>query len=391
MVVASGVDQVLERAIEAGAAAGVVALAADDQGVIYEGAFGKRELGKDADMTLDTLAWIASMTKAVTCAAAMQLVEQGRVGLDEPLADRLPELADLQLLEGFDAVGTPRLRPMRRPITLRHLMTHTAGFTYDIWNEDMSRYQKHASVPNVIECKNATLRAPLVCEPGERWEYGVSIDWVGKTVEHLSGQTLEAYFKQHIFGPLGMNDTGFVIGPEQRSRVASMHARQADGPLVAIPFEVPQEPEFFMGGGGLYGTGPDYLKFLRMLLGGGRLDNVQVLRPETVQEMNRNQIGELRVRLLKTAQPGSSNDAEFFPGMVKKWGLAYMITTEEAPTGRAAGSLAWAGLGNTYFWLDPTRRITGVILTQVLPFADPAILDLFDQFERAIYKTKNFK
>ena len=385
VVASSGVDQVLERAVAQGVAAGVVALATDDQGVIYEGAFGKREIGRDADMTLDTVVWIASMSKAITSVAAMQLVEQGRIGLDEPLSDRLPELAGIQVLEGFDDAGAPRLRPPRRSITLRHLLTHTAGFTYDIWNQDMGRYQQYAAVPGIIECKNLTLQTPLVFDPGERWEYGVNLDWVGKTVEQLSGQSLEAYFKEHIFGPLGMDDTGFVIRPEQRSRLASMHVRQPDGSLVAIPFEITQEPEFYMGGGGLYGTGPDYLKFERMLLGGGRLGGVQVLRPDTVQEMSRNQIGELTVGMLKSVQPGSSNDAEFFPGMVKKWGLAYMISTEVAPTGRSAGSLCWAGLGNTYFWIDPTRRVAGVILTQILPFADAAVLDMYDQFERAIY------
>ena len=385
VVASSGVDQVLERAVAQGVAAGVVALATNDQGVIYEGAFGKREIGRDADMTLDTVVWIASMSKAITSVAAMQLVEQGRIGLDEPLSDRLPELAGIQVLEGFDDAGAPRLRPPRRPITLRHLLTHTAGFTYDIWNQDMGRYQQYAAVPGIIECKNLTLQTPLVFDPGERWEYGVNLDWVGKTVEQLSGQSLEAYFKEHIFGPLGMDDTGFVIRPEQRSRLASMHVRQPDGSLVAIPFEITQEPEFYMGGGGLYGTGPDYLKFERMLLGGGRLGGVQVLRPDTVQEMSRNQIGELTVGMLKSVQPGSSNDAEFFPGMVKKWGLAYMISTEVAPTGRSAGSLCWAGLGNTYFWIDPTRRVAGVILTQILPFADAAVLDMYDQFERAIY------
>ena len=385
VVASSGVDQVLERAVAQGVAAGVVALATNDQGVIYEGAFGKREIGRDADMTLDTVVWIASMSKAITSVAAMQLVEQGRIGLDEPLSERLPNLAGIQVLEGFDDAGAPRLRPPRRPITLRHLLTHTAGFTYDIWNQDMGRYQQYAAVPGIIECKNLTLQTPLVFDPGERWEYGVNLDWVGKTVEQLSGQSLEAYFKEHIFGPLGMDDTGFVIRPEQRSRLASMHARQPDGSLVAIPFEITQEPEFYMGGGGLYGTGPDYLKFERMLLGGGRLGGVQVLRPDTVQEMSRNQIGELTVGMLKSVQPGSSNDAEFFPGMVKKWGLAYMISTEVAPTGRSAGSLCWAGLGNTYFWIDPTRRVAGVILTQILPFADAAVLDMYDQFERAIY------
>ena len=388
MVVASGVDQVLERAVDTGVAPGVVALAADDNGVIYEGAFGKREIGKDAAMTLDTVVWIASMSKAVTSVAAMQLVEQGRLGLDEPLGERVSELAAIQVLDGFDATGAPRPRAPHRPITLRHLLTHTAGFSYDFWNQDMVRYYKHAGVPGIAECKNATLQTPLVFDPGERWEYGINIDWVGKTVEQLSGQSLEDYFRDHIFAPLGMNDTSFVLRADQRTRQAGMHARQPDGSLTPIPFEIPQEPEFFMGGGGLYSTGPDYLKFLRMLLAGGKLGKVRVLRSETVDEMSRNQIGELTVGPMKTCVPALSHDAEFFPGMVKKWGLGYMISTEEAPTGRSPGSLAWAGLANTYYWIDPTRRVTGVFATQIFPFADPAVLDAFAAFERAVYATR---
>lgn len=385
MVIASGVDQVLERAVAAGDIPGVVALAASDQGVIYQGAFGKRGVDADAEMSLDTVVWIASMTKAVTSVAAMQLVEQGEISLDEPLSDRLPELREIQVLEGFDEAGAPRLRAPRRPITLRHLLSHTAGFSYTFWNADMLRYYECASVPGIIECQTVTLMTPLVADPGERWEYGINMDWVGKTVERLSGQHLEDYFKAHIFGPLAMRDTGFVLGPAQRERLASMHVRQPDGSLQVVPFEIPQAPEFYMGGGGLYSTGPDYLRFLRMLLGNGELDGVRILRPETVAEMNRNQIGELSVGPLKSVDPASSNDAEFFPGLPKKWGLAYMINAEDAPVGRGAGSLAWAGLANTFYWIEPRRRLAGVILTQILPFGDARVLDLFEQFERAIY------
>jgi CubicO group peptidase (beta-lactamase class C family) len=336
-------------------------------------------------MSLDTVFWIASMTKAVTSVAAMQLVEQGKLDLDEPLGTRLPGLASPQVLEGFDESGAPRLRPARRPITLRLLLSHTAGFTYDIWNTEMGRYAEATSLPGIIECKHACLSAPLVFEPGERWEYGINIDWAGKAVEIASGQTLNAYLRDNIFGPLGMADTGFTLGPSQRERLVSMHARMPDGSLQAIPFEVPQEPEFFMGGGGLYSTGPDYLKFLQMLLGHGEYAGARVLRPETVAEMARNQIGDLTIGLMKTAQPGSSNDAEFFPGMVKKWGLGYLITTEDAPTGRSAGSVCWAGLANTFFWIDPSKRVAGLILTQILPFVDGAVMRLFDQYERAVY------
>jgi methyl acetate hydrolase len=385
MVVASSVDRLLEQSVEAGEVAGVVAVAADDHGVIYEGAFGKRAIDGDAPMTLDTVVWIASMTKAITSVAAMQLVESGQISLDEPLGERIAELKGVQVLEGFDAEGKPRLRAPRRPITLRHLLTHTAGFSYHIWSAEMTRYHEHTGIPLVTDCKSATLLTPLLFDPGERWEYGINIDWAGQTVERLTGLRLEEYFKEHIFGPLGMVDSGFVIGSEQRKRLSAMHARLDDGSLARIDFEIPQEPEFYMGGGGLYSTGPDYLRFLRALLGGGELNGARILRAETIAEINRNQIGDLQVRELKTVTPGASNDAEFFPGMPKKWGLAYMINAEDAEVGRTAGSLAWAGLANTYYWLEPKQRVAGVMLTQVLPFADAAVLRLLDGFERDIY------
>jgi methyl acetate hydrolase len=385
MAVRTAMDDVLERTVETGRVPGVVAMAADDTGDIYQGAFGKRQAGGADDMTVDTVFWIASMTKAVTSVAAMQLVEQGKLDLDAPLGEMLPELATPNVLEGFDASGAPVLRPARRPITLRLLLTHTAGFTYNIWNPEMGRYMEHTGMPGIISCQSVCLQAPLMFDPGERWEYGINIDWAGKAVERVSGLSLNEYLHDHIFEPLGMTDSGFVLGPEQRSRLASMHVRSGDSSFDVIEFEVPQQPEFFMGGGGLYGTGLDYLTFLRALLNGGQLDGARILRPETVAEMNRNQIGDLMVGLMRTADPASSNDAEFFPGMPKKWGLGYMINVDEAPTGRAASGLAWAGLAHTYYWFDPTRRVAGVILTQILPFADPAVLDVFSQFEQAVY------
>ncbi len=380
------IDRVLRQAAERGDVPGVVATAATRDGPIYQGAFGRRALPDGAAMTSDTVFWIASMTKAVTSAAAMQLVEAGKLALDDPIAETLPELAAPQVLEGFDAAGEPRLRPARRPITLRQLITHTAGFCYPIWNADIARYVQKTGIPEVASCRNAALALPLTFDPGERWDYGINIDWVGKAVERASGERLGAYFARHLFAPLGIKDTQFKLTPEHRARLAAMHARGEDGALAPIPFEVEQEPEFEMGGGGLYSTAADYLAFAQMFLNDGRAaDGAQVLKPETVQLMAENAIGELNVRLLQTAMPASSNDAEFFPGMVKKWGLGFMITTEAVPGGRAAGSLAWAGLGNTYFWIDPRNSVAGVILMQLLPFADTKALALFDRFEKAVY------
>jgi methyl acetate hydrolase len=382
----AGIDAVLAAAVKAGRVPGVVALATSDKDTIYSGAFGVRSIASPQPITLDSVFWIASMTKAVTTAAAMQMVEQGKLKLDAPAGEILPELASAQVLEGFDAAGQPQLRRAKRPITLRLLLTHTAGYSYDLWNANNGRYQKVANLPGVITCKNDALKTPLSFDPGERWEYGINIDFAGKMVEKVSGKRLESYFHDHIFDPLGMSDTSFKISPSQRERLVAVHARNADGSFKTMELEIPQEPEFFMGGGGLYSTGPDYLKFVRMFLGRGSLDGKTVLKPETVAMMSQNQIGDINVVKLKTVAPDSSADAEFFPGMVKKWGLGFMINTETAPTGRSAGSLAWAGLANTYFWIDPTKNIGGVILMQFLPFADPQALQTFAEFESQLYK-----
>jgi methyl acetate hydrolase len=376
---------VLKEATDRADVPGVVATAATRDGTIYEGAFGRRLLPDGAAMTADTVFWIASMTKAITSTAAVQLVEAGKLALDRPIAEVLPELKAPQVLEGFDEKGEPRLRPARRPITLRHLITHTAGFVYDIWNADMGRYMAAKNIPGIISCENKALDLPLVFDPGDKWDYGINIDWVGKAVERVSGQRLGDYFAEHLFAPLGMKDTAFRLTPERRARLAQMHARGEDGGLAPIEFELPQEPEFQMGGGGLYGTAADYLAFARLFLDEGRAHGRQVLRPETARLMARNAIGDINVRLLKTTMPAHSNDAEFFPGMIKKWGLGFMVSTEAVPGGRSAGSLAWAGLANTYFWIDPGRGVAGVILMQLLPFADAKALALFDRFEKGVY------
>src|SRR5438445_493782 len=379
------VDEVLRQAADTKEVPGVVAVAANGDGVVYEGAFGKRDLAKGTDMTADSVFWIASMTKALTATAAMQLVEQGKLQLDEPISKVLPQLAAPQVLEGFDDKGQPKLRPAKRPITLRQLLTHTAGFTYDLWDADTAQYVKVANLPGIISCKNAALTTPLAFDPGDRREYGINIDFAGKAVEAVSGKGLNVYLREHIFQPLGMKDTDFVIGPDQKKRLVTVHSRKADGGLDPIEFGVPQEPEFFMGGGGLYGTARDYLAFTQMIMHGGTFRGAQVLRPETVALMSQNHIGALEIPVFRTAAPPLSNDIELFPGMSKKWGLSFLINTQQTPSGRSAGSLAWAGLANTYFWIDPTKRVSGVFLSQVLPFYDRTAIELLGKFETEVY------
>lgn len=379
------IDQVLRRKSDAREIPGVVAIAATGKEVIYQGAFGKRDLSRDDAMTPDSVFWIASMTKAITSAAAMQLVEQGKLSLDAPIGKVLPDLAAPQVLEGFDANGEPKLRPATKQITLRHLMTHTAGFCYNMWNGDMVQYLEKTGLPAVTTCKNDALKLPLVTEPGTRWEYGINIDFVGKAVEAVSGKRLDACLRDQLFAPLGMTDTGFKIGESQRKRLVAMHGRGPDGSLAPIPFELEQEPEFHMGGGGLYGTAGDYIKFTRMILNKGRGNGNQVLKPETVAMMGQNHIGELAMTRMTSAVAFATNDVDLYPDMVKKWGLSFMINTAQTLEGRSPGSLAWAGLANTYYWIDPARDVTGVILMQVLPFADGPCLEAFAGFERGVY------
>ena len=370
------IDAVLRQGVEAGDMPGVVALAATPAGPFYSGAFG---------LAPDTVFRIASMTKIVTCVAAMQLVERGKLALEGPVPAIDPALASPQVLEGFDDAGAPRLRPARRPITLRHLLTHTAGFCYETWDANMARYVPASGMPSTTTGRVAALRMPLVFDPGEKWEYGINIDWVGRLVEAVSGQRLDTYFREHLFAPLGMDDTGFVASPAQRARQAFVHQRQADGSLARQPLDPPATPEFWAGGGGLLSTGRDYLTFLEMLLHGGRGQGARILQAETVALMNRNHVGDLACGVVRTQNPARSCDVDFFPGAPVRWGLGGMLNMEPGPNGRSAGTVSWGGLFNGYFWLDPVRPVAGVILTQLLPFADPRAVALYGRFERAVY------
>lgn len=377
----------LRAAVDSGRVPGVVALAATREGPIFEGACGLRSLGGTEPMTLDTVFALASMTKAVTSVAAMQMVEEGRLSLDGPIAAILPEAADPQVLEGFDAESQPILRPARGAVTLRHLLTHTAGYGYDHWDPVLDRYMRMAGLSGGPRTARGM---PLRFDPGTAWQYGINTDLVGQIVEKVSGVSLGAYFRERILGPLGMEHTGFAVPAAWRGRMVGRHQRGPDGALALdAGFVPPEQVEVEGGGGGLFGTGPDYLRFLRMLLNGGTLDGVRILAPETVAEMGRNHIGEVEVQPLpESLVPGRSNVADLFPGMRKQWGLGFLLNTEAAPGQRSAGSLAWAGLFNTYYWIDPASGIAGLVLTQILPFADPAVLDLLGAFEAAVYASR---
>jgi methyl acetate hydrolase len=375
------IDTGLKASIAATGVPGVVAMAATAQSVIYQGAFGLRDRNAAANkMSTDTVFRIASMVKLLTSVAAMQLVEQGKLDLDAPAEVVDPTLAAELVLTGFDARGAPQLRKPKQPFTLRNLLTHTSGFSYPLWDANVLRYFRVAHGDKKLP------RRPLVFDPATKWAYGGSLDTVGRLVEIVSGQPIDRYFRERITGPLGMTDTAFAIAETQRAREANLHTRKPDGTLVAHPKEPPIVATSFSGGGGIYSTAPDYLKLLQALLNGGHLNGADILKPKTVAMMAENQIGDIQAGIMKTTNPALSNDVDFFPGNRLRWGLGHMINLDPVADGRGAGSLTWAGLYNTYYWMDPGAGVAGVIMMQILPFADTRALAVYRQFERGVYR-----
>jgi methyl acetate hydrolase len=380
---AVGIDETLRDGIAKRKIPAVVGMAATADKITYAGAFGKRDSASGIAVKLDSIFAIASMTKAVTSVAAMQLVERGKMTLDEPVSKHLPELAKLNVLEGYDSGGKPILHPAAKPVTLRRLLTHTSGFAYDTWDANMLKYTQQAGAPPP---NGAPVVTPLIFEPGTRWQYGTSLDWTGKLVEAVSGQTLEQYFQANILKPLGMNDTSFIVPAEKFDRLVSSYGRQPDGSLKENPRALPPPPKFFNGGGGLNSTAPDYIRFCQMILRRGRGPGSEVLlQPKTVDQMASNQIGAARAGILKTYRPAISADVDFHPGATDKFGLGFLINETAYEGGRSAGSLAWAGVFNTFYWIDPRRQICGVIMMQFLPFVDPEGVGMLHDFERAVY------
>ena len=364
---------------------GVVAMVTDRHRNIYEGAAGKRRLDQPADMTTDSVFAIFSTTKAITGTAALQLVEEGKLDLDAPAKTYAPDIGKLQVIEGFDDNGEPRLRAPKRDITTRMLMVHSAGLSYDFINHTYNRLAQEKGQPSVITASRAALMTPLLFDPGERWEYGTNMDWCGQIVEAIAGKRLGEVFRTRIFEPLGIEDTTFELTDAMRRRLAGIHARNADGSLTPMDFELPANPEIHMGGHGLYGTIGDYMRFIRMWLNDGAGENGRVLRPETVRMAEKNHLGNNKVTAITGVIPSLANDAEFFPGQSKSWALSFMINDEQAPTGRPAGALGWAGLANLFYWIDRQNGFGGFWATQILPFGDPASFIGYMNFETALY------
>jgi methyl acetate hydrolase len=377
------IDAVLNGAVERGDVPNVVAMAANDDGPIYEGAAGPRRTDLAEPVSADSTFRIASMTKMVATVGALQQVERGNLDLDAPVDSYLPDFADVQVLEGFDG-DAPRLRAPATRATVKQLMTHTSGLAYWFWNADIARWQDVTGTPGVMSGSMVIFTAPLVADPGTKYEYGINSDWLGRVVEAASGQSFDAYLAEHVLGPLGMDHTVFLMDDAQRAESVPIHLRDDEGGWQPTDIDWSQAPEWWAGGHGLYSTPRDYLKFQRMLLGGGTLGDARILSPETVDAAFRNQIGALDVPAeFKTSDPASSADLALGPGL--KWGYGLLLNTQRTPGMRAAGSGAWAGLFNTHFWVDPVSRVTGAIYTQTLPFVEPRVLQMYVDFEAALY------
>ena len=367
---------------------GVVAMVTDRKGNIYEGAAGVRDLSTNAPMTTDSVFAIFSTTKAITGTCVLQCVEEGLLDLDAPAKNYAPALGKLQVLDGFDNSGNPITRAPKRDVTTRMLMLHTAGFGYDFFNAQYNRLAEDHGQPSVITASRGSIETPLLFDPGDQWEYGTNIDWAGQVVEGVRGKRLGEVMKDHVFDPLGMSDIGFVMNPSMAIRRATIHLRGQDGSLdPQTDLVLTQEPEVDMGGHGLYSTVGEYMKFIRMWLNDGDGANGRVLKKETVAMAVKNGLKDhQKVVALPGVIPWLSNEAEFFPGLKKSWSFTFMVNDEQAPTGRPANSIGWAGLANLYYWIDQKNGIGGFWATQILPFADASSFGGYIDFESTAYK-----
>jgi len=380
-------DDLLAAGVKNGHVPGVVAALADKNGLTYIGSAGERTIGTGDVMTTDTVGAIASMTKAITGAAVMQLVEQGRLDLDAPAETYFAELATPQVLEGFDAEGQPILRDARSQVTLRNLLTHTSGYAYDFTDPNLDKWFGATDAPRMSTGRVASLSTPLMFDPGTRWHYGIGIDWAGIILERVTKSKLGDYFAEHLLEPLGMADTGFTCSPNMLERKAALHLRTPDSSFMSFQMPRAENSEFESGGGGLFSTMSDYTRFMRMILNDGEFEGTRVLGAETVAQMATNNMGDIRVTKLQSANPAFFSDADFYPGVPKTWGLTFLINEESLPNGCPAGALTWAGAFNSYFWIDRTTSIAGCYMSQVLPFFDAGTSGHFFDFQTAVYSS----
>ncbi|MFL5864454.1 MAG: serine hydrolase domain-containing protein [Solirubrobacteraceae bacterium] len=378
------IDAVLAQAVASGAVPNLVAMAATRSGIVYEGAAGPRTPGEDGTVDVDTPFRIMSMTKPVVTVAALRLREQLKLDIDAPVEEYRPEFAGVKLLEGITN-GQPVLRAPSRKVTVKQLITHTSGFGYWFWNADVAAWERAVNAPKSMSGERAVLEAPLVAEPGTAFLYGNGTDWLGLVVEAVVGGGLEEAISALVTDPLEMTRTGFSLDDSVRAQLVPVHVRSRDGGWAATDLELPSDPEYASGSRGLYSTARDYLTFAQMLLGHGTApDGTTLLMPETVDEMFSNQIGRLDFPAeIHTTDPAFASGLAVGPGY--KWGHGLLINMQDQAGRRHAGSGAWMGMFNTWFWIDPAAGLTGAVFTQMLPLLAPETVRAFEDFERALY------
>lgn len=378
-----GIDHAIDDAIAAGVPMVVAGVTSPDE-TTYLRAAGVRSLTTGEAATPDTVLALYSVTKAFTTTAALQCVEDGLIDLDAPAREYVPEISELEVLTGLDGDGTARTRPPTRDITPRMLLLHTAGLGYDMFDARYAALARHrADNPSATPLRDS-ITTPLLHDPGERWTYGTSMDWLGLIVAAVRGQRLETVFRERIYAPCGMRDTSFDLTPAMRARLATPSRRNRDGEIIATRAVPPDTPELDMGGQGLYSTVADVLALMRVWLGDGSAPGGQVLRPETLAWATAGVAG-LQIVPLPAAIPALTRPAEFFAGMPKSWAYSFLVNDDDVPGGRRAGSLSWAGLGNVYYWIDRTSGVAAVWAAQLMPFFDPAAAAGVAAFERAVY------
>jgi methyl acetate hydrolase len=378
-------DALLARAVADEVVPGLVAIVLDRDDVVYHGAFGAGDAAAGTPMELDATFVIGSFTKLVSAVALMRFVERDMVGLDTPVGDLLPAFDALWVLEGFDG-REPIRRPPARRATVRHLLTQTSGLAFPIWDARLLRYLELCEIPlETLAGSRRVFEMPLVCDPGTRFNYGISGDWVGSVIEAVSGRRFEDVIREDVIEPLGLRDTVVTRTADQAARAVPLHARDDDGRWTPIPggYYAPGvvEPELYPAGGCLYSTALDFGRFQQLLLAGGARDGVRVLRPETVEQFFTDQLGGLDVGLMRTQVPAVSADV---PLQGRKWGLGASLSDVEQPHRRSPGSIGWLGGFNTFFWIDRVRGLAAGFYTQTAPFYDPAVVACAEAFEAAV-------
>jgi CubicO group peptidase (beta-lactamase class C family) len=374
---ATALSTFLKGATDRGDVPGVVVAVVNKEGLLYNEAFGRSSTAANRPMTKDTIFNIASMTKAVTSAAIMMLVDEGKLKVDDEVAKYLPKWKDPLVISKFnEADASYETRPAKRPITIRHLLTHTSGIGYSFASPMLTKIME--------KTKKTELDLPLLFDPGESWAYGASTRVLGHVVEAISGQKIDAFLESRIHHPLGMHDTAYLVPAAKYSRVVAVNARGADGKFAERPIPSPI-PATVQGDGGLYATASDYGLFLRMLLNHGTLGGTRILSEKSVKAMLEANTGSVVVKEQQSANPSLSRNFPVGAGK-DKWGLGFQLAAEKQPNRRSSGSGTWAGIFNTHFFVDPSREIGVVVMMQTLPFYDEASMKVYADVEEAVYR-----